>query len=316
MTTIHETRFADFPALRMESDELSVICIPELGGKIASLVFKRNGFDCAFVNPYTGIVKYPYDAQYLTSDCGFGELLPSIGVGAYTEAPWKGIPLPDKGELWTQGLETTIDGVSISQKAYGVRFPYLFSRAMSLQENRLRLDYSLENLCAFDFKYLWSMQPHLRLSGNMEIVAPERSTFFIDWSKNYNFEIAKKKYGWPIAATEEDGAKIDFSRIDAMNGDADKLYLADMARGEVSLMYHEHSQRVTFLFDTAVNGFCGLWINKAGWPVEGNPTSLVAVQPCNCMSDFFEKTDRNGAIGLVKAKSKNEWKVILEIDRI
>jgi hypothetical protein len=196
----------------MENDELAILCIPELGGKIASLVNKENGFDCAFVNPYT-------------------------------EAPWKGIPLPDKGELWTQAFETAIDGGSIAQKVHGVRFPYLFSRAMSLQGNRLKMDYTLENLCAFDFKYQWSMQPHFRLSGNMEIVAPERSTFFVDWSKNYNFETAKKKYGWPIAGTKNDGTKIDFSRIDAMNGDADKLYLADLARGEVSLVYHEHSQK-------------------------------------------------------------------------
>ncbi|MGA2548324.1 MAG: hypothetical protein ABSF43_17395 [Rectinemataceae bacterium] len=316
MTEIHETRFADFPALRMESDELAIVCIPELGGKIASLVNKRNGFDCAFVNPYTGIVKYPYDAPYTTSDCGIGELLPSIGVGAYPDAPWKGIPLPDKGELWTQGFETKIEGGSLVQRAQGVRFPYIFSRRLSLEGGRVRLDYGLENTCAFDFKYIWSMQPHLRLSGDMEIAAPEGASFFVDWSKNYRFDTATGKYRWPLGLAEGDRRRVDFSRIDAMNGDADKLYLADMARGEVSLIYHRHSQRVSFLFDTAINAYCGLWINKAGWPVEGNPTSLVAVQPCNCMSDFFEITDRNGAIGLVKAKSKNEWSVTLEIDRI
>lgn len=314
MTTICETRHADLPALLVENEELALVCIPALGGKIASIINKRNGFDCAFVNPYTGIVKYPYDAPYLTSDCGLGELLPSIGVGTYTEAPWKGIPLPDKGELWTQAMETTIDGTALRQKANGVRFPYLFTRSLTLEGNRVRLDYALENLCAFDFKYLWSMQPHLRLDGSMEIVAPTSSSFYVDWSRNYRFETASRKYPWPIAETEGEGTGVDFSRIETMNGDADKLYLADLPRGEVSLVYHDRRQRVGFHFDTAMNPYCGLWINKAGWPEDKDPTRLVAIQPCNCMSDFFETSDRNGAIGLVRAKSRNEWRVEMEIE--
>ena len=40
MTSITETRFADFPSLRMENAEISLECIPELGGKIASFVNK------------------------------------------------------------------------------------------------------------------------------------------------------------------------------------------------------------------------------------------------------------------------------------
>lgn len=313
MTTIRETRFADFPSLRIENEDLAIECIPELGGKIASLVDRRSGFDCAFVNPYTGIRKYPYDAPYLTSDCGFGELLPSIGVGAYTEAPWKGIPLPDKGELWTQGFETRVEGGSLTQRAFGVRFPYLFTRRLSLEGRRLRLDYSLENLCAFDFKYLWSMQPHLALSGRMEIEAPARARFFVDWSKNHRFDLGETRYAWPCAQPEEGGQRIDFSLIEAMDGEADKLYLADLERGEVSLLYHEAGQRVTFYFDTAINGYCGLWINKGGWPVDRDPTCLVAVQPCNCMSDFFERSDAKGATGLVRAKSRNEWAVVVEV---
>lgn len=316
MTTIHETRYANFPAIRIENEKLSLVCIPELGGKIASIVNRKNDFDCAFVNPYTGIVKYPYNAAYSTSDCGFGELLPSIGVGMYTEGPWKGTPLPDKGELWTQGFETEIDGEDLIQRAYGVRFPYLFSRSLSLEGNRIRLSYGLENLCTFDFKYIWSMQPHLCISGNMEIEAPEGASFFVDWSKNRRFDVGNRKYTWPVAIAEEDGTAADFSRIEDMDGDAEKLYLSDMTRGEVSLIYRERSQKVTFKFDTKVNGFCGLWINKAGWPLDKDPTRLVAIQPCNCMSDFFEVTDRKGAIGLVKAKSRNEWSVTVEIDSI
>ena len=316
MRSIKESRYNTFAAFDLETDFLKATVIPELGGKIISLVDKETGFDFAFINPFSGLVKYPYDAQYVTSDCGIGDLLPSIGVGLHTDGPWKGVPLPDKGEIWTQPMETEVLAAGLLQKTYGVRFPYLFTRKLSVDGHVIALDYTLENLSPFDFKYIWSMQPHLRISGNMEIVAPGKPSFYVDWSKNYAFETQERKYSWPCARPKNADMEVDFSRIEKMNGDADKLYLTDLEDGVVSLLYKDEKEKVTFKFDPSVIPNCGLWINKAGWPVEGNQTKLVAVQPCNCMSDFFDVTDRHGVIGMVKGKASNHWRIEIEVSSI
>ena len=98
-----------------------------------------------------------------------------------------------------------------------------------------------------------------------------------------------------------------------MTGDAEKLYLTGFEQGSVSLIYNDEGQEVSFRFDPSVIPNCGLWINKGGWPVTGNSTQLVAIQPCNCMSDFFDVTDRRGAIGTVKGKDRNRWRIEIEI---
>jgi hypothetical protein len=314
MRMINETRYQGFSAVEIETDLLKVIVLPELGGKIISVLNKKSGFDFAFINPFTGVVKYPYDVEYLTSDCGIGDLLPSIGVGYYTDIPWKGIPLPDKGEIWTQPLETTLLSTGLEQKTYGVRFPYHFARKLEVCKNVVTLDYTLENLCPFDLKYLWSLQPHLRISGKMEIVVSGTPSFYVDWSKNYAFETQERLYDWPIARPKNRNKEIDFSRIETMTGDAEKLYLTGFDQGSVSLLYKDEGEKVTFKFDPSVIPNCGLWINKEGWPVEGNSTRLVAIQPCNCMSDFFDVTDRHGVIGVVKGKGKNRWRIEMEVD--
>jgi hypothetical protein len=316
MREIKETRYEGFAAVELETESLKVIVLPELGGKIISVLNKESGFDCTFINPFTGLVKYSYNAEYLTTDCGIGDLFPSIGVGFHTDGPWKGVPLPDKGEIWTQPLDTAVLPTGLVQKTYGVRFPYLFTRQLEIRENVISLDYTLENLCPFDFKYIWSLQPHLRLSGKMEIAASGTPSFYVDWSKNHAFETQERLYDWPIAQTKNSDRKIDFSRIERMTGDAEKLYLTGFNRGIVSLLYKDEGEQVSFRFDPSVIPNCGLWINKEGWPIEGKSTKLVAIQPCNCVSDFFDVTDRHGAIGTVKGKDKNRWRIEIEVNSI
>jgi hypothetical protein len=312
MPTIKESRYESFASIELESDSLKVIVLPELGGKIVSLVNRQSGFDFSFINPFSGLVRYPYGAEYLTTDCGIGDLFPSIGVGLHTDGPWKGVPLPDKGEIWTQPMETQVLPKGLLQKTYGVRFPYQFTRRLEISEHAIVLDYILENLSPFDFKYIWSLQPHLRISGSMEIQASGKPSFYVDWSKNHAFETQEHKYTWPCARPKGSDKEIDFSRIDKMTGDADKLYLTGLDKGSVSLLYKDEKEKVTFTFDPTVIPNCGLWINKAGWPIEGNQTKLVAIQPCNCMSDFFDVTDRHGVIGMVKGKARNRWRIEIE----
>jgi len=162
-TRIRETTWDSYSALTLENDELSIVTIPELGGKIISFVGKCQGFD--------------------------------------PEAPWNGVPLPDKGELWTQEFATSIQRDSVVQKVRGVRFPYEFTRKLRLRKNALLLDYTLENLCSFGFKYIWSLQPHLVLTTDMEIALDGPGRFYVDWSKNRTFETRTKKYEWPVAVS-------------------------------------------------------------------------------------------------------------------
>jgi len=306
------TTLAGFEAWELGTDELSLVVIPELGGKITSFVHRPSGFDFAYVNPQTGIVRYPYDAPYLTTDCGIGDLFPAIGVGVHGDGPWKGVPLPDKGEIWTQPMATRLEGECLASTCTGLRFPYRFTRRILLAGNEANLMYEVESLCDHDLRYQWSLQPHLRLEGRLHLRVPAGATFLVDWSKNGDFE-PKTRYRWPDGAVRRSGARVDFSAIDEMDGNAEKLYLTDLPAGQVALEYLDRGLALVLGFDTRNTPHCGLWINREGWPLDREKTRLCAVQPCNCLSDFRETTESMGAIGVLPARSTQRWAVAMQV---
>lgn len=86
--------------------------------------------------------------------------------------------------------------------------------------------------------------------------------------------------------------------------------------GEVRLLYHDRGMAITWHFDNRLIANCGLWINRAGWPVAGKPTELIAVQPCTSTSDFFEDNCRQGSITVAAARSVSEWSVQVAVDSL
>ena len=147
---VERTMFEGHECIILKSGSLRVVVLPGLGGKIASFTDTQSGFDFAYVNPFTGIVKHPYDSIYATSDSGFGDLFPNIGVGFYPKDPWKGVPLPDKGEIWTQPMLTKIEGDCVELTCMGVRFPYSYKKKIRAYDDNIDIAVEVVNLSGFE----------------------------------------------------------------------------------------------------------------------------------------------------------------------
>ena len=313
MVNIEKTKYKEFEAIKIENEKVSLITIPELGGKIISLKNKKSNFDFAFNNGPLDLDRVYYDSDYSKSTTyGIDECFPTIAPSKYTDYPWKGIDIPDHGEIWALEFDSLITGDNIVQRTYGIRFPYAFSRTINISDNRILFSYNVENLSSFDFKYIWSIHPHFNLFENTEVKINGDADFLIDFSRSKDLELKTKKYSWPFAETK-DGRKIDFSKISKLNGNAEKLYLANLSEGEVKLIYHDFGEEISFIFDNNKNKDCGLWINRGGWPLDGKSYNTVAIEPCNCITDKFEESFKRNAFDFVKAKSNNKWEVSLII---
>ncbi len=315
MSKITEIEFEGFKAINASNSFISLTTIPALGGKIVSIENKKSGFDYAFKNKHIKNKPCSYDSDFsFSSASGIDECFPTVALSKYTEPPWENIAIPDHGEIWTQETETEIIGKTIIQKVNGIRFPYRFNRAINLEENIVSLNYRLENLSRIDFKYIWSIHPHFVLLENTEIIAGKETDVFVDFSKTNAFKIKTGKYKWPVLNTEE-GRAVDFSKIsDIDDGMADKLYLCNMLTGEARLNYLDKHESMVFRFNKDVLKYCGIWIDRAGWPFNENPYRVLAIEPCNCISDRFEDSLQRGAFDVVGAKSYNEWKLELVIE--
>ena len=91
--------------------------IPRLGGKIISILNKKTGFDCMYINPNHPLQENSYDCAYTCSASGMDELLPNIASAEYPDYPWQGTKMPDKGEVWTREMTTKAAGLAAPQTA-------------------------------------------------------------------------------------------------------------------------------------------------------------------------------------------------------
>jgi len=314
MSIIKEISYDGFKALNISNDFVSLTAIPSLGGKIVSVENKKSGFDFAFKNPYIKNHSCKYASDYSDSSAsGIDECFPTVALSKYTEYPWENIEIPDHGEIWSQEMETEVTGKTIIQKVHGIRFPYIFNRAINIEDNSVSLNYRVENLSNIDYKYIWSIHPHFVLLENTEINMEKGADVFVDFTKTNDFQLKTFKYKWPVLKTG-DGKEIDFSKITAIdNGQAEKLFVCNLKEGKVKLSYPEQDESITFKFNNEVLRYCGIWIDRGGWPFNDNPYKVLAIEPCNCITDRFEDTFKRGAFDVVKAKSYNEWKLELII---
>ena len=315
MSNIKEIDYEGFKAINLSNSFISIITVPSLGGKIVSIENKKSGFDYAFKNKYIKNSICEYDSDFsLTSISGLDECFPTVALSKYTEFPWKGTVIPDHGEIWSQEAETEIVGNTIIQKVNGIRFPYLFNRAINIENNCIFLNYRIENLSTMNLKYIWSIHPHFNLLENTEILIDDNPKMSVDFTKNNKLELKTEKYKWPIAKTD-DGKEINFSKIsDISNGEAEKLYVGELNKGEVKLNYLNENESMIFRFNKDVLKYCGVFIDRAGWPFNDKPYKSLAIEPCNCISDRFEDSLKRGEFDMVKAKKYNDWKLELILE--
>lgn len=314
MVEIKETKLERFRALTIRNKKLSLTTIPELGGKIISIFDRETGFDFMWRNKAVKLQKFPYDSNFAFSDSsGINECFPTITPCKYIDFPWKSINIPDHGEIWPLSFKTMVKGDKIMQKVCGVRFPYIFTRVISIGGRTIKLSYKVENLSQFKFDFIWAIHPIFKLLGNTELIIEGSPDVTVDFSTDKELVLRDKKYIWPVIETE-DSRKIDFSKISLDRGYAVKLVLSNLLTGVVTLRYGDKNEKIDIIFDKDKIKYCGLWINNKKWPEESlYKYSHIAIEPCNGITDSLEECVYRNSFGTIKAGDQITWDVIFNI---
>ena len=102
-STITPSRYKDQPAITLESETIVAQFLPDVGAKLCSLIYKPANLELLLQRPNETYRLAPYDGDYVAQgECsGFGEMLPSIDRSFYEGYPWRGTPIPDRGEVWS-----------------------------------------------------------------------------------------------------------------------------------------------------------------------------------------------------------------------
>ena len=309
--------FKNWSAFQLENDFTSMVLIPEIGGKAVSIRSVATGREFLWqdsTRPYKKPRFGDAFANYVAS--GFDECFPSIGECVYPEFPWKGITVPDHGELWCGPWLAEPRDAGIYLHRFGVRFPYHFEKWVSLSTNAgsYTIAYRLTNLSDFEFKYLWAAHPLLAIQEGMQVVLPDepqvRLTFALGNRVAGDF---LQMFQWPWLSAPS-GERVNYSLIGsaALNAN-DKLYADAPAEGWCALHDVQTGDFIAFSFPPEKLPFVGICINHGGWPFDGVKGYWVALEPCTSLPDELDQAIARNKNAVLAPHSTTEWSLTLHV---
>lgn len=308
-----------FGAFVFENAMLRLTVVPELGGKIVSLIRMESGREYLLQppEPERGYRKRSYAdsfEDYETS--GFDECLPTVAECVYPEKPFLGSRLPDHGDVWCLPAAAEVAGERLRLTTHLRSLPLRFNKTLRLQENTVRLDYEAINLSASTVKFLWSAHPLLRIELGGEIILPEEvKEVEVGWSAEKRLGKPGDRRSWP-EATDGCGRTVRLNRILSPSaGTAEKLFTDRLGEGFCGMFLPREQEGIMFRFDPRFVPYVGIWICQGGWPISRAAKHLTAaLEPCMGRPDSLEEAVTRKECAVLNAHASMQWWMEIEVN--
>ena len=277
---IIHTTYKDRPALRVTTSTLSALILPEDGGKLASVVSTRDGFEFLCQNPCPVYARLAYDGSYVASECAsWDDMFPTIDPYTPTEGEYAGVTYPDHGEVCRLPMTVTEEGDSLTLSCTSRLFAVDFQKTLTPEaDGALAITYTITNRGQEDFPYVWAAHCMLRGSDDLTITTP----YPADASVAYTFG--------------PDGRET-FPRESLMGyaprtGAAYKFYYTQPTDGgflRADYTATGHSFEMDYRADAAAIPYVGLWFNNGSFKELYNLALECASAPYDAPHKAMEK---------------------------
>ena len=192
--------YLSYSALILENRRLRVVVLPDLGGRIWSIVYKPLDREILWHNPRIRPQKAPFGVGFDNVWCGgWEEMFPTAAPGEIN-----GERFPDHGEIWSLpwaasqketaasaslrlSCKTPISGVSVE-------------KCLSLvgDEAKLQVAYTLRNLTSIELPFIFALHPAMAVSEGYRIDFPPMAAD-LDPSFLGTLAGAPASFSWPLA---------------------------------------------------------------------------------------------------------------------
>jgi len=270
----------------LNSQEVEIAVVPELGARIISLKDLRTGREWLW-HPDGGPKLFRSRAgdDFQTSPLvGMDECLPTIAP-----CSWKGRDLPDHGEawsaMWTLDSEAWARGVLRTNVSLQI-LPFDFARTIELEENEVRISYCLKNRSAAEELYLWAMHPLLRLQTGDQLELPASTRALLNGAV------------W-----------IDALSTSQPKGNCQKIFASPVSEGCAAINNPATGDRLEFEWDATENNTLGLWLNRGGWHGHHH----FALEPSNGEPDLLTTAAQRKRCGVIAPHGSVAWQVCIRV---
>lgn len=302
-------RHHDFRALVIENRFLRLIVLPELGGKLWSLVYKPVDREIFWRNPRMAPRPAPYGAVYDDWFCGgWDELFPNDAPTTFA-----GDVYPDHGEWWAMPFAWEIvtqraDEVTLHLWRAGVVTNTFVERWITVRagEARVELRYRIRNDGPQPLDFLWKLHPALAISPHARIELPDCAVLP---DPAFNERLDKQPFAWPHARSAQ-GEMVDMRVVPPVSAAAcDFYYATDLAEGWCALTDEQAGYRFKLTFDPAL--FRSVWVFGAygGW--RGHYVAIL--EPCTGYPYRLEDAVTQGTASRLGAGEEIETTVAVSL---
>jgi hypothetical protein len=164
--------FRGAKAITLENDQLRAVMLPDHGGKIASLYHRERRFELLFQNPKPSFAPAKAGDDFASHEaCGFDDVFPAV-IAEETEVGGRRVAYPDHGELWSAAMEARAEETGVSLRFNSALLPYRFEKQVSLEDEKLILDYRLTHRGGPAFPYVFLLHCLVAYREGMRVETP------------------------------------------------------------------------------------------------------------------------------------------------
>ena len=314
---LRTTKIDHLLCLEVESARHKLAILPELGAKVISLVDKQSGHEHLWRHPLRPFRRAAYADAYDRYDLsGWDECFPTISEVVYPEEPWKGILVPDHGELWSLPWQWDYQDDTLRMWTQSVRFAYRFERTFRLSDaGPIVIDYRVSNPTPFPFKALWSMHPFLKVTPASRVLLPAGVRVRVELSHNERIGGFLSEHPWPVTQ-DRHGQAVDLSLMGTPDEPTlEKLFTTPLPAGWAALYDEEQEDFLAFTFDPQLTPFVGICQIRGGWPPDAPDSRTTILEPCNGWPDRLDLAMTRAAGVVIPAEGERRWSVMLHLGR-
>lgn len=294
-----------FPAITLQSAQIAVTLVPDLGAKIVSLRRHAGAREWMWrPKDAKGLFACPEFTAFEHGPLiGADECLPTI-----LPCSLDGVPLPDHGEVWTRKWDWDIGAgadPTVRTRIALRTLPLTLARSVSVQGNVIRLDYTLTNTGNVAVRYVWSLHPMFTWEPDDRIELAGHSDLLVAGTKNAPIEPGQRGR-WPDFGR---GFRLDRGEYGAPDDSFCKGFLSTARAARIGIVNDASSERLLMTVDPAKTASWGYWVSRGGW--EGH--THWAIEPTNAMSDSPDTLSVDDPASTIRPAERRSWTVELAL---
>jgi galactose mutarotase-like enzyme len=315
---LEHTLVGSWPAVVMQNDAMRVVVVPEIGGKVISLVSRHTSREWLWKNPQLTLRKPPADAtDFGAFDAGgWDEVFPTVNPCRVPNSAWGDRMLTDHGELWYrpwQIVASSVDsqaGATLTLAVDDPQLPFRFERTFTLAAgvSPLTASYSLVNRSTQPLPFIWAAHPLLAIEPGELISLPTGTRVSLTYNVGLKLAADTKVIAWPTIPLAS-GESLDISRVgDQCECYAVKLFAENVADGTIEIVNRNRTEGLRLSSETNHASHIGLWLNYGAWSGANTaPYYNAGIEPTTFPADDLNVAASHETMAQLAPGSTHQW---------